>query len=69
MRQIALRFAVTACLSATLCGCCILDLWSSSGNRAYNVDVGKIGSGEQVITSPNDGKPWQGDAIEKGFGK
>ena len=68
MRQIALRLAATACLAVTSTGCCILDFWSSSGNRAYNVDLGKIGSGEQVITSPNEGKPWQGDAIEQGFG-
>lgn len=68
MRQLALRLAATACIAVTSTGCCILDFWSSSGNRAYNVDLDKVGTGEQVITSPNDGKPWQGDAIEKGFG-
>ncbi len=49
-------------------GCCILSFWDRGGNRAYNVDLGKIGSGEQAISSPNDGKPWQGDKVEKNFG-
>jgi hypothetical protein len=52
----------------SLSGCCILSLWSSAANAALNVDLGKIGTGEQAVSSPNEGKPWQGDAVEKAMG-
>jgi hypothetical protein len=61
----ALWFASCAwCLS----GCCVLSLWSSAANSAVNFDFGKMGTGEQAVSSPNAGKPWQGDAVEKASG-
>ncbi|HET6328681.1 MAG TPA: hypothetical protein VFG04_28615 [Planctomycetaceae bacterium] len=58
----ALVLVAVSCLS----GC--FSFWSSSSNRSYDVDLGKLGSGEQVIASPNEGKPWQGDAMEHSWG-
>ena len=34
----------------------------------YDADLSKIGTGQQVISSPNEGTPWQGDRLEKSFG-
>jgi hypothetical protein len=68
MRQVVLRCAVAMILACGASGCCVLDFWSSSANRTYSVDLGKIGSGEQAVYSPNEGQPWQGDAAEKAFG-
>jgi hypothetical protein len=52
----------------SLSGCCILSFWSSAANAALNLDLGKIGTGEQAVYSPNEGQPWQGDKVEKATG-
>jgi hypothetical protein len=68
MRQRLWQAALVVCAIPCLSGC-VFSFWESNANRSYDVDLGKLGSGEQVISSPNEGKPWQGDAVEHGFGK
>jgi hypothetical protein len=68
MGRTLLRALCVASCAACLSGCCVLSAWSSAANAALNLDLGKVGTGEQAITSPNAGKPWQGDAVEKSMG-
>jgi hypothetical protein len=68
MRRTLLQALCLASCACSFSGCCILSLWSSAANAALNVDLGKIGTGEQAVSSPNEGKPWQGDAVEKATG-
>jgi hypothetical protein len=70
MRRVVARVALLLCAALSLVGCCVIpSFWNSSSNRSYDLNLGKIGTGEQVITSPNEGTPWQGDAVEQKFGR
>jgi hypothetical protein len=67
MRRVLGKIVLLACAVPSLAGCC-LGTWFWDGDRAYNVDLGNLGSGDQVVSSPNEGKPWQGDKVERNFG-
>ena len=67
MRRIALRISATVGLAAFSSGC--LTGFYGGGNQNYDIDWGRIGSGEQVITPTNAGQPWQGDAVEAATGQ
>jgi len=68
MRRTLLSALCLAICVWSLSGCCILSFWSSAANAALNLDLGKIGTGEQAVSSPNAGQPWQGDKVEKSMG-
>jgi hypothetical protein len=73
MRRTHLRTALLprALYCALYCSClsgCTYSFWNSSANESTTVDPLLIGSGQQVISSPTDGTPWQGDRVDKGFG-
>jgi hypothetical protein len=68
MRRTLLIALCLAICVWSLSGCCILSFWSSASNAALNLDLGKIGTGEQAVSSPNAGQPWQGDKVEKATG-
>lgn len=68
MRRTLLSALCLAICVWSLSGCCILSFWSSAANAALNLDLGKIGTGEQAVSSPNAGQPWQGDKVEKATG-
>ena len=68
MRRSLLRAVVFASAICWLSGCCIVSIWNSSANQALNVDLGKLGTGDQAAYAPNSGQPWQGDAVEKKMG-
>jgi hypothetical protein len=67
VRRIALRIAATVCIAAFSSGC--LTGFYGGGDRNYDIDWGKIGTGEQVIAPVNEGQPWQGDAAEMASGQ
>jgi hypothetical protein len=68
MRRSLLRGVWLAVSVCWLPGCCVFSLWSSSANQALNLDVGKLGTGQQAVFSPNQDQPWKGDAVEKIWG-
>jgi hypothetical protein len=68
MRRSLLGILCLAICAGSLSGCCILSFWISAANAALNLDLGKIGTGEQAVSSPNAGQPWQGDKVEKAAG-
>ncbi len=67
MPRIALRISATVCLAALLSGC--ITGFYGGNNRNYDINWGNIGSGEQVITPVNEGRPWQGDSAEMSTGQ
>jgi hypothetical protein len=68
MRRTLFNALCLATCAWSLSGCCILSAWSSAANSALSLDLGKVGTGEQAVYSPNEGKPWQGDAVEQKMG-